>query len=129
MSLPRRDDADENRPELMTDVLARIHAELEEIARRIDRNQAMIARSTWDVGAADADYVKAMQDADLSAQRIAGVASFLRALGDAAHPQWRIDTTTATDTLKLTGLVRSIGVAGLDVQAKDEDAAGDVDLF
>lgn len=128
MSLPERDDASA-RAELMTDVLARIHAELDEIARRIDHNQAMIAKSTWNVGAADADYVKAMQDADLSAQRIAGVASFLRAVGDASHPNWRIDTALATGTLKLTELIRSIGTDGLDIEAKDEDAAGNVDLF
>ena len=128
MSLPQREDT-QSRAELITDVLARVRAELDEIARRIDHNQAMIARSTWDVGAIDSDYVKAMQDADLSAQRIAGVAEFLRAIGDASHPQWRIDTSIATDTLTLTELIRSIGTAGLDIQAKDENAAGEVDLF
>jgi hypothetical protein len=128
MSHAQREDATDQ-AESMADVLARIQLELEEIARRIDRNQATIARSTWDVGAADAAYVQAMQDADLSAQRIAGVADFLRAIGDAAHPQWRIDTAAATGTLKLTELARSIGQAGLSIQAKDEDTAGDVDLF
>ncbi len=128
MSLPERDEA-HARAERMTDVLARLHAELEEIAARIDRNQALIAKSTWNVGAADEDYVKAMQDADLSAQRIAGVAGFLRALGDASRPDWHIDTATATGTLKLTELIRSIGAADHAIQAKDEDDAGNVDLF
>ena len=128
MSLPERAEA-HARAERMTDVLARLHAELEEIAARIDRNQALIAKSTWNVGAADEDYVKAMQDADLSAQRIAGVAGFLRALGDASRPDWHIDTATATGTLKLTGLIRSIGAADHAIQAKDEDDAGNVDLF
>lgn len=128
MSHAQREDATDQ-AERVADVLARIQSELEDIARRIDRNQATIARSTWDVGAADAAYVQAMQDADLSAQRIAGVADFLRAIGDAAHPQWRIDTAAATGTLKLTELIRSIGQAGLSIQAKDEDTAGDVDLF
>ncbi len=128
MSLPERDDAAE-RHETMIDVLTRIHAELEDIARRIDRNQAAIARTTWHHGAGDDDYVRAMQDADLSAQRIAGVAGFLRAIGDAAHPHWRIDTASATSTLKLTELIRAIGTAGLDVQAKPEEDAGEVDLF
>lgn len=128
MSLPERDEA-YARAERMTDVLARLHAELEEIAARIDRNQALIAKSTWNVGAADEDYVKAMQDADLSAQRIAGVAGFLRALGDASRPDWHIDTATATGTLKLTELIRSIGAADHAIQAKDEDDAGNVDLF
>jgi len=129
MSLPERHGADQSFPEQISEVLARVQAELEDIARRVDHNQAMIARTTWDVGAADHDYVKAMQDADLSAQRIAGVAEFLRALADAAEPGWHIDTSVATRAIKLTELVRSIGTAGLVVQAKDEDAAGDVDLF
>lgn len=124
-----RHSADEHFPEQISDVLARVQAELEDIARRVDHNQAMIARTTWDVGATNRDYVKAMQDADLSAQRIAGVAAFLRAVADAAEPGWRIDTSAATRTIKLTELVRSIGTAGLAVEAKDEDAAGDVDLF
>jgi hypothetical protein len=128
MSLPKRHSV-ESFPEQISDVLARVQAELDDIARRVDHNQAMIARTTWDVGSADQDYVRAMQDADLSAQRIAGVAEFLRALADAAEPGWRIDTSAATQAIKLTELVRSIGTAGLIVQAKDEDAAGDVDLF
>lgn len=128
MSLPERDEACGG-AERLTDVLARIHAELEDIAARIDRNQAMIARVTWAVGAADADYVKAMQDADLNAQRIAGVAGFLRALGDASQPHWRIDTAPATRTLKLAEMIRSIGQAGRDVQAGDQAGSGDVDLF
>lgn len=127
MSLPEHHETQTREP--MTEVLARVHAELEEIARRIDHNQAMIAKSTWTVGAADADYVRAMQDADLSAQRIAGVANFLRALGSASQPHWQIDTATATSTLKLTELIRSIGSTTLTIQAKDEDDAGNVDLF
>ena len=133
MGLPERDvDAADTEP--FVDVLARIRSELEDIAGRIDRNQAAIARSTWAAGAADADYLNAMQDADLSAQRIAGVAGFVRALSQAAHPHWRIDTAAATGTLTLAQMIRSIGTSGLDVTAKDvtakdEDAAGDVDLF
>jgi hypothetical protein len=113
-------------PEPITQVLARIHAELDEIARRIDRNQAAIARSTWRAGAGDASYVTAMQDADLNAQRIAGVAGFLRALGDAADPRWRVDTAAAAAGLRLAALERAIG---RDVPAGEDGAAGDVDLF
>ena len=128
MGLPERDEASDG-AERMADVLERIRAELEEISARIDRNQAMIARTTWSVGVADADYVRAMQDADLSAQRIAGVAGFLRALGDAAHPHWRVDTSLATGALTLAGLIRSIGFAGAEIEAEDAGDAGDVDLF
>lgn len=110
-------------------VLARIHAELDEIGRRIDHNQAMIAKSTWSVASGDADYVRAMQDADLSAQRIAGVADFLRALGEASPPHWRVDTSHATSQLKLSELVRSIGAASAQITAQDAHDSGDVDLF
>jgi len=132
MALPERNDS-AAATERFTDVLARIRRELEDIAGRIDRNQAAIARTTWGAGATDADYVRAMQDADLSAQRIAGVAGFLRALSEAAHPHWRVDTSGATGTLTLAEMIRTIGTAGLDVKAqgegKHENAAGDVDLF
>ena len=137
MGLAERDgdgrDGDGAATERLTDVLARLRCELEEIAGRIDANQAAIARTTWTAGATDAEYVRAMQDADLSAQRIAGIAGFLRALCEAAHPHWRIDTATATRALTLSEMIRSIGTAGLDVQAKgvgeNEAATGDVDLF
>lgn len=128
MSLPQRHDQD-TRAEPITDVLARIQIELEDIARRIDHNQAAIAKTTWAVGAADHDYVKAMQDADLSAQRIAGIADFLRAIRGASHPDWRIDTSAATGTLKLTELIRAIGSTTETIERKDEASAGNVDLF
>lgn len=128
MSLPQHDDT-QSHTELVTDVLARVHAELEEIAQRIDHNQAMIAKSTWETGSVDSDYVKAMQDADRSAQRIAGVACFLRAISNAARPDWRIDTAIATDTLTLTELIRSIGMAGHNAQTKAHNSVGEVDFF
>ena len=128
MSLPKRGDA-QIPAEPISDVLARVRAELEDIALAIDRNQALIAKSTWNVGSADADYVKAMQDADLSAQRIAGIASFLREIGDATHSHWHVDTGGATSTLTLTELICSIGTVGLVVEAKDESDSGCVDLF
>lgn len=129
MTLPEREAADAAVAERMSDVLLRVRAELDDIARRIDHNQATIARSTRDANVADLDYVRAMQDADLSAQRIAGIADFLRAIGDAAHPNWRIDTSLATGTLKLTELVRAIGTAGAEIEAKPEEDAGEVDFF
>ena len=129
MSLTQRDDGVAG-TERMIDVLARLHGELEDIAIRIDRNQAAIARTTWAAGADDADYLKAMQDADLSAQRIAGVAGFLRALGDAAQPHWRVDTTDATDALTLSDLIRTIGKADDEGRgAKNAADAGEVDFF
>ena len=115
--------------EAIADVLTRIRLELEEIALRIDRNQAAIARSTWAAGVSDADYVGAMQDADLSAQRIAGIAGFLRALGEEAKPHWRVDTAQATSALTLAGLARSIGAPGLAFQMGEADTSGEVDLF
>ena len=121
--------ATRHRPEPLGEVLTRVQAELDEIARHIDRNQAAIARATWHAGAGDPGYVKAMQEADLNTQRIAGVAGFLRALGDAAKPHWLVDTATATAMLTLAELARSIGIDGRDAPAGDEGAAGDIDLF
>lgn len=129
MNLPEREEIAVAQAEPVVEVLARIHAELEEIARRIDHNQSVIAKATWAAGAADEEYVKAMQDADLSAQRVAGVAGFLKALGYASQPHWHIDTAPATGTLKLTELIRSIGCTHAEIQAKNEDDAGDVDFF
>lgn len=110
-------------------VVARICAELEDVSRRIDHNQAMIARSTWTIGVEDNDYVAAMQDADLSAQRIAGIADFLRALGSGFKPDWRLDVSAATGTLKLAELVRSLGATSDTGSVSNTDSSGTVDLF
>lgn len=122
---------DSNNPhaERLVDVLARIQTELEAISARIDRNQALIAQATWDLGSSDAAYVSAMQDADLSAQRIAGVAGFLRALGEASEPNWFVDTRAATSGLTLDELVQAIGTAEGTASQKNEDASGEVDFF
>ena len=110
-------------------VLARLQAELNAIGRQVDNNQAVIARATWAQASGDEDYVRAMQDADLNAQRIAGVADFLRAIADALPVDWRIDTRAATSQLKLGEQVRSIGTANLKLATADALDSGDVDLF
>lgn len=132
MHLPERNDAQVTF-EPVVEVLARIHAELEDISRCIDHNQAMIAKATWAAGSTDMDYVRAMQDADLSAQRVAGIADFLQAISAAAQPQWRVDTDAATATLKLSEQLRLLGNPGSrshrDLSAPVDTDAGDVDLF
>lgn len=110
-------------------VLARLQAELDAIGRRVDHNQAVIARSTWPHASADEDYVRAMQDGDLNAQRIAGVAEFLRAIGETLSADWRIDTRAATSQIRLAEQIRSIGSASAEVTAHHAHDSGDVDLF
>lgn len=117
----------EDSQEPIADVLARVRRELEDIADRIDRNQALIARSAWRGGAVHEDVVRAMQDADLSAQRIAGLAGYLREIADASHPHWHVETAGAAATLTLAAMARSIGAALPGIDA-DEDR-GEVDFF
>ena len=128
MSIPKRAAA-QIHAEPISAVLERVGAELEAIAHRIDQNQATIASTTWNVGAGDAGYVRAMQDADLSAQRIAGVAGFLRTIGGAAPADWHVDTASASDTLKLAELVRTIGAVGAATLPAKETDAGEIDFF
>ena len=136
MTLPERSGAHDDyadpaqATERVAEVLARIVAELEDVAGRIDANQAAIA-GAGPAALNDGVYVAAMQDADLSAQRIAGVAGFLRALADASPGDWRLDTAPATGTLKLAALVETIGrCAGPAPARRDDDArSGDVELF
>lgn len=122
------DNAD-GRLEPILEVLARIRVELEEIARRIDRNQSLIARTTWAHGAADADYVKAMQDADLSAQRIAGLANYIHAIAEASQPHWRVETNTATSRLTLAEMARSMSAPEHSPAYVADPDSGEVDLF
>lgn len=136
MTLPERADAHHDHAlpgqatERVAEVLARIVAELEDVAGRIDANQAAIA-CAGTAALDDGVYVAAMQDADLSAQRIAGVAGFLRALADASPADWRLDTAPATGTLKLAALVETIGGCSRTAAAGHDGAAraGDVELF
>lgn len=118
---------DEREP--ISQVLARIRAELDDIAQRIDRNQSTIAGATWAAAGSDAQYLRAMQEADLNAQRIAGLAFYINALAEAARPDWQIDTAEARATLKLAESARSLGdrdgQGGYEIDA----AAGEVDFF
>lgn len=114
----------------VAEVLARIQTELEEISGRIDKNQALIARSTRQAGATNIDYLRAMQDADLAAQRVAGLASYLREIAAACDPLWRVDTAAATATLTLAEMARAMS-APQNTQAAftGRTEAGEVDLF
>ncbi len=118
---------DEREP--LAQVLARIRAELEDIAERIDRNQSAIADASWAAAGSDAQYLRAMQEADLNAQRIAGVAGYINALADAARPDWQVDTADARATLKLAGSTRSLGDRDGKGGYETGTGAGEADLF
>ena len=113
--------------EALTGILHRIRVELQEIASRIDRNQALIARTTWHHGMGDADYMQAMQDADLNAQRVAGSAGFLSDIALQADPQWQVDAEPALSRLTLSELARALRDHA--PSSGDELSSGDVDLF
>ena len=87
-------------------VMLRVEEELTAMARLVDHNQSLVARLTWAAGAADTAYVKAMQEADLISQKLAGIADFLRMIGHSAEV-----VTGAT----LDQLVAAIVAAGPDV--------------
>lgn len=113
--------------EPMTQILGKVREELQDIARRIDRNQALIARTTWHHGGGDADYMQAMQDADLNAQRVAALAGYLEAIAAASDPQWQVETATAISALTLADLARTMhehAPAPAPIASK-----GDVELF
>jgi hypothetical protein len=115
--------------EPLAEVIMRVEDELSDIAKLIDYNQSLIARLTWEAGASDPSYIKAMQDADLISQKIAGIAGFLRALADATPPDFHVDTHRATGDLRLTELTHKIGARGRELDYKAAFEAGDFDLF
>lgn len=115
--------------EPLAEVMLRIERELSDMARLVDHNQSLIARLTWDAGAADAGYVKAMQEADLISQKLAGIADFLRTMADAVPADFQVETHRATGSLRLAELTRKIGARGREVDHGGKHGAGDFDLF
>jgi len=115
--------------EPLADVIMRVEEELEDLARLVDHNQSLIARVTWDVGAADPGYVRAMQDADLISQKLVGIANFLRSIADVVPADFHVETHRATGNLRLAELMRKIGAKGRDMDHNGNHDAGDFDLF
>lgn len=114
--------------EPLADVIMRIERELTDMARLVDQNQSLIARLTWNAGAADPGYVKAMQEADLISQKLAGIADFLRTMADTVPADFHVETHRATGNLRLAELTRKIGARGREMGNPDHQA-GDFDLF
>lgn len=115
--------------EPLADVISRVEKELTDIARLIDYNQSVIARVTWTAGGTDPDYVKAMQDADLISQKLAGIAEFLRHVADAVPQDFRVETHRAIGSLRLDELLHKIGAGGRKEDYKAAFEAGEFDLF
>lgn len=111
------------------DVLARIEAELEAIAHAVDANQAHIAAAIGAAAVADPAYASAVQEADLLSQKVAGIASFLRAIALELSPEWRVDATAAVRALKLAELAHRLGAQGRGEHAHDDIDYGHCDLF
>ncbi|MVA98422.1 hypothetical protein GN330_14325 [Nitratireductor sp. CAU 1489] len=124
--------ADESGPhhEPIGVVLARVETALETIAHAIDANQAHIAAAVAAGGARPAAAAhKAMQEADLLAQKVAGIASFLRAVAVEVPGDWHVDTAGATRALTLADLALAIGAKGRAAHVHDEVDHGHCDLF
>ncbi len=110
-------------------VMLRVEQELAAMARLVDHNQSLIARLTWDAGAADAGYVRAMQESDLVSQKLAGIADFLRMIADAVPADFHVETRRATSGLRLDELVGKIGAKIGATAGRGKQEAGDFDLF
>mgnify|MGYP000955404052 CR=1 FL=1 len=115
--------------EPLADVIARVEEELTDISRLIDYNQSEIARLTWSAASSDPTYVKAMQDADLISQKLAGIAQFLRNVADAVPADFRVETRRATGNLRLDELMHKIGANGRKHDYTAAFEAGEFDLF
>lgn len=115
--------------EPLAGVLLRVEKELAEMARLVDHNQSLIARLTWSVGGADPSYVTAMQEADLVAQKLDGIAGFLRAIANSVPPDFQVETHRASTDLLLAELTRKIGAKGGEKADAVPHSAGDFDLF
>lgn len=115
--------------EPLSAVMLRVEQELTAMARLVDHNQSLIARLTWDAGASDAGYVRAMQESDLVSQKLAGIADFLRMIADAVPADFHVETRRATAKLRLDELVSKIGGRGCEMAQGGRQEAGDLDLF
>lgn len=110
-------------------VILRVEQELTAMSRLVDHNQSLIARLTWDAGAADAAYVKAMQESDLISQKLAGIADFLRSIAGTVPADFHVETHRATGALRLDELVGKIGARAGRAPQGGKHEAGDFDLF
>ncbi|WP_157017968.1 hypothetical protein [Mesorhizobium xinjiangense] len=111
------------------DVLARIEAELCDIARAIDRNQAVIASAAAGLPNVAPSVLCAVQEADLLSQKVAGIADFIAACRDGLPRDLDIDAGAALAGVKLAGLRRRLASTDGSALADADTDFGDCDLF
>lgn len=131
----------------LPDLLARVSAELADIAAATNRLHTLAAARTGDAtgagagdGTGDGDgtgygnatagdhaYLQALQSVDHIEQKLRGIAGFLADLAQAAKPDWQIDAQTALAAITLADLAARL--KGQPPHPEPAAAAGDYELF
>jgi len=85
-----------------------VASEVAELAKLGDRLQGVISRLAATLGAPDPDTLEEAQAADLLSQRLAGLATFVQALAQAAPHDATLDIRAAVNALTLAEQARRL---------------------
>ncbi len=110
-------------------VMERIERELCDIARAIDRNQSLVAATAASLPEVGPAVLRAVQEADLLSQKVAGIAEYLAALSSSLPSDLEIDTGAALAGVKLAELGRRLSPIADQADGEGDAGFGDCDLF
>lgn len=120
---------DSNEP--LREVMARISAELVDVAELIERLEPLLSNGRSTEFLASPDHMRVMQGIDLAVQKAHGLATFLTGISERLEPEHLIDITTALNLITLEDMKRRLK-ASIDVAHSAEayqKASGDLEFF
>lgn len=115
----------------LVDVLYSIECELSELGQLAHRVQDVISSVILSEAATDIDKFRDAQALDLLAQRVFGLAQFLRDFAPELPTAWRADPTRAASSVTVLELSRRLALAPhAPIQGyQDEAESGDFEMF
>lgn len=115
--------------EPLADLLDRAVGEMRDLTNVVNDLEALIGNLVIAGAFGSSNSIYDLQKLDRLRQNIGGIADFLEGIGQAATPEWIVDTAKASERVKLADLSERLsgGIAGS--ASTDCDDAGLFELF
>ncbi|CAJ0853147.1 hypothetical protein AMST5_00618 [freshwater sediment metagenome] len=116
---------DASRP--LVDILLRIGVELEEAAVSVEDLHALVEAAVK-AGGMNETFLREAQTIDMLQQHLYALASFVSELSESMPESWRVESGSAMNKVKLSGLRERLSHIRPEETVND-DNAGDLQLF
>jgi len=117
--------------EPLREVMARISAELVDVAELIERLEPLLSNGRSTEFLASPDHMRVMQGIDLAVQKTHGLAGFLSGIGERMDSEHLIDISTALNLITLEDMKRRLKACIHATPSAEayQKASGDLEFF